>query len=169
MRSMFAAALAAPWHIADEQHCFEGNNGRTGRLQSPHTSCTTPPRAQSALDVAVVSHPHNEQSGPLDDRQRTSRVGRRQGAMGCYYTVWEIWSGGLWRLGTDPSALVRHQPGRGPRHVGIGRCRRRHRPSSVRHAAGQYSPPLHFVGVMDPFCGMTRGVAATLRGDMRTA
>ena len=29
--------------------------------------------------------------------------------------------------------------------------------------------PLHFVGVMDPFCGMTRGIAATLRGDLRTA
>lgn len=30
-------------------------------------------------------------------------------------------------------------------------------------------PPLHYVGVMDPFCGMTRGVAATARGDFAAA
>lgn len=29
--------------------------------------------------------------------------------------------------------------------------------------------PLHFVGVMDPFCGMTRGSAATVRGDLAEA
>lgn len=29
--------------------------------------------------------------------------------------------------------------------------------------------PLHFVGVMDPFCGMTRGVASVMRGDLATA
>ncbi|MGH9211510.1 MAG: DUF2752 domain-containing protein [Acidimicrobiales bacterium] len=29
--------------------------------------------------------------------------------------------------------------------------------------------PLHFVGVMDPACGMTRGSAATLRGDLGRA
>jgi len=29
--------------------------------------------------------------------------------------------------------------------------------------------PLHFIGVMDPLCGMTRGVAASLRGDLLTA
>lgn len=26
--------------------------------------------------------------------------------------------------------------------------------------------PLHFAGIMDPFCGMTRGTAATIRGDL---
>jgi hypothetical protein len=29
--------------------------------------------------------------------------------------------------------------------------------------------PLHFVGVMDPFCGMTRGSVATMRGDLAEA
>lgn len=29
--------------------------------------------------------------------------------------------------------------------------------------------PLHFIGVMDPLCGMTRGVAASMRGDLLTA
>lgn len=29
--------------------------------------------------------------------------------------------------------------------------------------------PLHFIGIMDPFCGMTRGIAATMRGDLPTA
>ena len=29
--------------------------------------------------------------------------------------------------------------------------------------------PLHFAGVMDPLCGMTRGTAATVRGDLRAA
>jgi hypothetical protein len=29
--------------------------------------------------------------------------------------------------------------------------------------------PLHFAGIMDPLCGMTRGSAATLRGDLRRA
>ena len=29
--------------------------------------------------------------------------------------------------------------------------------------------PLHFVGVMDPFCGVTRGSAATMRGDLGDA
>jgi hypothetical protein len=29
--------------------------------------------------------------------------------------------------------------------------------------------PIHFVGIMDPLCGMTRGVAATMRADLRDA
>jgi hypothetical protein len=29
--------------------------------------------------------------------------------------------------------------------------------------------PLHYAGVMDPLCGMTRGTVATVRGDVRTA
>ena len=29
--------------------------------------------------------------------------------------------------------------------------------------------PLHFVGIMDPACGMTRGVVAVLRGDLESA
>ena len=29
--------------------------------------------------------------------------------------------------------------------------------------------PLHFMGIMDPACGMTRGVAAAARGDLREA
>ncbi len=29
--------------------------------------------------------------------------------------------------------------------------------------------PLHFMGIMDPFCGMTRGAAATMRGELLTA
>lgn len=29
--------------------------------------------------------------------------------------------------------------------------------------------PTHFVGIMDPLCGMTRGVVATLRADLREA
>jgi hypothetical protein len=29
--------------------------------------------------------------------------------------------------------------------------------------------PLHHVGIMDPLCGMTRGSAATMRGDLRKA
>lgn len=29
--------------------------------------------------------------------------------------------------------------------------------------------PLHFAGVMDPLCGMTRGTAATMRGDLGRA
>lgn len=29
--------------------------------------------------------------------------------------------------------------------------------------------PLHVAGIMDPLCGMTRGSAATLRGDLRRA
>lgn len=29
--------------------------------------------------------------------------------------------------------------------------------------------PLHFYGVMDPMCGMTRGVASVLRGDLAEA
>ena len=29
--------------------------------------------------------------------------------------------------------------------------------------------PLHDAGVMDPFCGMTRGVAATMRADLSLA
>ncbi|HUP75848.1 MAG TPA: DUF2752 domain-containing protein [Acidimicrobiales bacterium] len=31
-----------------------------------------------------------------------------------------------------------------------------------------HAPP-HFVGIMDPFCGMTRGVAAVARGDLAEA
>jgi len=31
-----------------------------------------------------------------------------------------------------------------------------------------HAPP-HFVGIMDPFCGMTRGSAAMLRGDLGKA
>ena len=31
-----------------------------------------------------------------------------------------------------------------------------------------HAPP-HFVGIMDPFCGMTRGVAAVARGDFAEA
>ena len=31
-----------------------------------------------------------------------------------------------------------------------------------------HAPP-HFVGIMDPFCGMTRGVAAVARGDLEEA
>ena len=31
-----------------------------------------------------------------------------------------------------------------------------------------HGPP-HFVGIMDPFCGMTRGVAAVARGDLAEA
>jgi hypothetical protein len=29
--------------------------------------------------------------------------------------------------------------------------------------------PLHHLGIMDPLCGMTRGSAATMRGDLREA
>ena len=29
--------------------------------------------------------------------------------------------------------------------------------------------PLHHMGIMDPLCGMTRGSAATMRGDLREA